>query len=494
MVRPIILICLTMATALLPYLSLFSQDTKRNTWPEFRGTNRSGIAQPEQDPPVDLNSDDCLIWKTPLLSGMSSPCIWGDRIFLTGFDKENQKLHTLCYNRLNGELIWDRIVPAKEIEPYHATGNPADATPATDGEYVYFYFGSYGLLCYDFAGEVLWTHELPVNDNIYGSGVSPILAENLVIIPIRRPVEGHFLLALDSKSGQQVWKRPVKYIGWSTPVLCENDLIYHGIHTIAGYDINDGSEKWHVSFRTTGTSSPTVCNDIIYVATYTVLGEQNRRLQMPDYTELLNEHDSDGDAILSKEEFPADLQYNRYPETPDIPDAVLFLKDYWGWVDRDKSNSVDSTEWKSFLDLYALRSKDHGLVAIKSGGTGDVTADHVLWKENEGIPEVPSPLFYKDRIYMIKNGGKVTCINALTGQPLYNERLGTAGPYFSSPVVASDRIYIASLNGTVVVFEAGDKLKVLARNKLGEKIAATPAIVDDKLYIRTTKHLYAFGK
>ena len=73
-------------------------------------------------------------------------------------------------------------------------------------------------------------------------------------------------------------------------------------------------------------------------------------------------------------------------------------------------------------------------------------------------------------------------------------RLNASGPYFSSPVVAKDRIYIASGKGTVVVFAEGDEMKVLARNNLGEKIMATPAIVDDKLYIRSAKHLYAFGE
>jgi outer membrane protein assembly factor BamB len=494
MIKQLFLMCLIMISVMFINRSLFSQYADINTWPEFRGMNSSGVAHPEQDPPVTFDSDVNLVWKTPLISGMSSPCIWGDRIFLTGFDSENQQLQILCYNRLNGELIWNRIVPAKEIEPYHATGSPADATPATDGEHVYFHFGSYGLLCYDFAGEVLWTYELPINDNIYGSGASPILVDNLVILPVRRPKEGHYMLALNSKSGQQVWKRPIKYIGWSTPILCGNDLIYHGINIIAGYNVNDGSEKWRVSIRTTGTSTPVINNDILYVATYTILGEQNRRLKMPNYQELITKYDTNGDSLISKKEFPKDFQYNRYPEIHDTPDAILYLIDFWGMVDPDKNLSIDSLEWQAFLDLYSLRSIDHGLVAIKSGGTGDITASHILWRENEEIPEVPSPLFYKGYIYMIKNGGKVTCINALTGERLYQERLEASGPYFSSPIAAKDRIYIASFNGNVVVFETGGELKVLAINNLGEKISATPAIVNDKLYIRTSKHLYAFGE
>ncbi len=95
---------------------------------------------------------------------------------------------------------------------------------------------------------------------------------------------------------------------------------------------------------------------------------------------------------------------------------------------------------------------------------------------------------------MIKNGGMVTCMDAKTGKQYYRRRLGASSPYYSSPIVANDRIYIASGKGVIVVFEAGDQLQVLARNDLNEKIFATPAVIDNKIYVRTAGHLYAFGK
>ena len=107
--------CLTSISVTLINLPVLSQDLNKNIWPQFRGINCSGVAQPGQIPPVDLESPEKLIWKSELLPGASSPCIWGDRIFLTGFDKENQQLHVMCFNRLNGKQLWNRIVPAKEI-------------------------------------------------------------------------------------------------------------------------------------------------------------------------------------------------------------------------------------------------------------------------------------------------------------------------------------------------------------------------------------------
>jgi outer membrane protein assembly factor BamB len=77
---------------------------------------------------------------------------------------------------------------------------------------------------------------------------------------------------------------------------------------------------------------------------------------------------------------------------------------------------------------------------------------------------------------------------------IYRERVNTTGSYFASPVAVGGRVYIASRNGIVTVIDAGDKLKILAKNNLGELITATPAVVDNKLYLRTDKALYAFGK
>ena len=217
-------------------------------------------------------------------------------------------------------------------------------------------------------------------------------------------------------------------------------------------------------------------------------------MKIPDFQELLSKYDTDQDSLVNKQEFPDEFFITYRPEIRDMPNANINIANYWWAVDGDRNGYIDSTDWRKFIDGYEKRSIDHGLVAIKSGGIGDVTASHVLWKESQRVPEVPSPLYYKGRVYMIKNGGIVSCLESTTGKLVYRTRLNASGAYFSSPVAANDRIYIASGKGTVVVFATGDELKVLARNNLGEEIKATSAIVDNKLYIRTAKHLYAFGE
>jgi outer membrane protein assembly factor BamB len=133
------------------------------------------------------------------------------------------------------------------------------------------------------------------------------------------------------------------------------------------------------------------------------------------------------------------------------------------------------------------------VMAVRPGSKGEVSQGDIAWSERRGVPGVPSPLYYKGRLYTFLNGGIVFCRAADTGKLLYSGRVGALGDYYSSPVAAGDKVYIASNEGVVTVLDAGEELKILATNKLDGAILATPALVDDKIYVRTESHLYAFG-
>ena len=122
-----------------------------------------------------------------------------------------------------------------------------------------------------------------------------------------------------------------------------------------------------------------------------------------------------------------------------------------------------------------------------------MTETRLVWQEKKSVPEAPSPLVVGNRAYMIKNGGIITCLDAETGVRKVRARLGAPGADYSSPVAVNDRIYVASSEGIVVVFKDSDTLEVLARNEIGEPIFATPAFVDDTIYLRTENALYAFA-
>jgi outer membrane protein assembly factor BamB len=132
-------------------------------------------------------------------------------------------------------------------------------------------------------------------------------------------------------------------------------------------------------------------------------------------------------------------------------------------------------------------------MAVRPGSTGEVVQANIVWSERRGVPGVPSPLYYNRRLYTFRDGGLVFCRVAETGELLYSERIGALGYYYSSPVAADNKIYIASAEGVVIVLDAGQKLNTLATNRLDDAILATPALVGGNIYVRTQSHLYAFG-
>jgi outer membrane protein assembly factor BamB len=132
---------------------------------------------------------------------------------------------------------------------------------------------------------------------------------------------------------------------------------------------------------------------------------------------------------------------------------------------------------------------DHGLLAIRV----KENKPEVIWRENTSIPEVPSPLLYQGRLFLVRNGGVATCLDAVTGRVIYRARIGAPGAYYASPIAAGGRVYLASSEGVVTVISAGgDQLKIASHNELGEEMIATPAIAGHSIYIRTLQSLYAF--
>jgi outer membrane protein assembly factor BamB len=165
-----------------------------------------------------------------LPSGHSSPAIWGARVFLTAYDTERRKLQVLALSRKTGELLWQRDIEAEQIEKVHKVSSPATATPVVDGERVYAYFGSYGLVSFDLNGNRQWEVRIPVAETLDGSGTSPILAGELLILN-RDEFKEPFLLAVDRKSGKTVWKHPHQpaqgSMSQATPVLLQQQIVLH---------------------------------------------------------------------------------------------------------------------------------------------------------------------------------------------------------------------------------------------------------------------------
>ena len=163
-------------------------------------------------------------------------------------------------------------------------------------------------------------------------------------------------------------------------------------------------------------------------------------------------------------------------------------------MDRNRDRKITKEEWDNFRSSTSQWATTRaGLYSIRLGGQGNVTGTHIDWKETKGVTEVPTPLLYDGRLYVVRNGGIVHCRDPKDGRHFFRGRLGAIGGYYASPVAGDGKVYFASDRGDITVLAAGEELKVLAKNDLGDRIMGTPALVDGKIYVRTDGHLYAFG-
>ena len=449
-----------------------------SNWPQFRGQGGTGIGTGK--PPVEFGSGKNERWKVEVPHGHSSPCIWGGKIFLTGLD--NGKLITFCLDRANGHELWRAEAPVEKVEATHRIGSPASSTPCTDGERLYVYFGSFGVLVYDLNGKELWRKPLPQPVVEFGTGASPILADGKVIIVSDQDV-GSYLLALDAASGKEVWRkdRPEFRRSFSSPFLWKHDgmeeLIVAGSLWVRSYDPRDGKERWSArGMARVSNATPTAGDGVLLVSSWNVGGDEGDRVSMAPFAEFLAANDKNKDGVLSKDEFPAGP-----------------VKDRFSQMDVDKDGLVTKDEYQHMSDMFAQAANQ--IFAIKPGGSGDITDTHVLWKINKHLPYVSSPLCVGNRVYAFKNGGLASCYDLQTGKVFYQaERMDAPGDYYSSAIAVHDCVYVASQKGTVTVLKGGDTFNVLARNSLGEQIFASPAAVDGCLFIRTENHLFSFGE
>jgi len=306
------------------------------------------------------------------------------------------------------------------------------------------------------------------------------------------------LLAINKYDGSTVWKHSlIKQEGrdsYSSPVIYKDEVIIYASDDVAGYSLKTGDRIWRFVIDVIdAASTPVLGNDILYTVSYSAMGNPDMIAQFPDFMEFAAKYDKNGDLMIEKKEVE-NFQFLIYPEMPEIPGYNVPLMYVMGWWDVNKDNFIDSTEWNAKIEEWGSLYDKQGLKAIKLGGKGDIGLNYILWGHTEDVPFISSPLLFNNHVYMIRNGGIISCFHAESGELLYQEGLGASGAYFSSPIAAGGRIYVASRNGIVTVIEAGDELNKLEQIDLEDIIMATPAVVDNKLYIRTAGFLYAFGE
>ena len=489
---------------LLSNLAVNGQEGKVN-WNQFRGPNGQGVAQSGRIP-VNFGPNLNVLWKTAVNQGHSSPVIWNNHIFFTASDPANPKeLITLAIDRGKGKILWQQVVQAETQGRFHPLNNPASSTPAADDKHVYVYFGTYGLLCYDHAGNEVWLRRIDTPESKYGMATSPILYKDTVILVLDGDGGSSRLLAIHRDTGETVWEQPRSLFkaGWSTPMIFRHgevdELVVLGSKRLTSYEPSTGEEIWWAGgFADETIGIPVTGDGLLFAGTAALGGRGDDKLDAGGTWKItVEEFDRNHDNQIQRDEMTEGFAFIQRPELPkDNPGYGLPVNDMdilLRIFDHDKNGIISEEEWMQTMSGFAGLSQPN-LVAIRPGATKDARKSHVAWEIQRGIPETPSLLYCRGRLYLLRDGGLITCLEASTGKELFRERIGAPGQYIASPIVAGDKVVVASTRGIVTVIQADDKLKILARNDFAEEIFATPAVAEDRIYLRTTAHLYALGK
>jgi outer membrane protein assembly factor BamB len=223
-------------------------------WPRWRGPSGQGNVAPGKYANTWSPSRN-IKWRTPVPgAGNSSPIVWGDRIYLTTAQNNGAKLSLLAFNRADGTVLFESVVPQEGIEHVHFKNGHASATPATDGTMIYASFGRHGLVGFDMNGKIVWHRKFGPIDNYHGPAGSPVLYKDRVFL--YQDHEGSsaqkaFVAAFDAKTGKTLWETSRnETVGWGTPVVINSggrdELVLNSQRRVASYDPMTGKELWTV--------------------------------------------------------------------------------------------------------------------------------------------------------------------------------------------------------------------------------------------------------
>ncbi|MCO6454002.1 MAG: PQQ-binding-like beta-propeller repeat protein [Pirellulaceae bacterium] len=230
---------------------------RADDWPAWRGPHGDGSTT-ETGFPLEWSAETHVRWKVALPGpGNSTPIVCGDRVLVSCASDEGRRRSLLCFAAADGKQLWERSVEFPEVERTHNTNPQCSSSPVTDGQRVIVWHGSAGVHAYDLDGQPLWQADLGTFEHIWGTGSSPLLYEDLVILNCGPGVRT-FVVALDKRTGKEVWRREPEGIvsktadeyhgSWSTPVLVrsqERPLLLLSLPTrLWAWDPLTGNDIW----------------------------------------------------------------------------------------------------------------------------------------------------------------------------------------------------------------------------------------------------------
>jgi outer membrane protein assembly factor BamB len=405
-------------------------------WPQWRGPDGQGVSN-ETGLPTEWSAVNNVKWKTEISGrGHSSPIVWGKKIFLTtALDGEaipgrtagvthkmsdgstfvhpdavgaNLK-HTfkvVCLDRDTGKILWERVAYEGPVQDSrHKKASFASSTPATDGKYVFAFFGTEGLYAYDFQGKEVWKQNLgTLGTASVGYGVSPILYGNLVIMQCDESGMNSFIVAFDKKTGKEAWRVARKVdVTWSTPVLVKTakgtELVAGAAEAIIAYDPATGKELWrHKGLESNAVPSPVVSNDLVVLTS-----------GYPNKIALALKAGGNGDVTGTSQ-----LAWSYNKGTAYVPSPILYGD-------------------------YVYLMTDRGLLTCLDAKTGKMEY------EGQRVPKpttfLASPVAYEGKILLTSEDGETFILKAGPKHEVLGSN-SVGEPVYASPAIANGNLFI----------------------------------------------------
>ncbi len=470
-------------------------------WPGFRGPGGLATIPDGDNGVLSSLSEESLLWKVASGSGHSSPAISGGSLFLSSAEDGGRTLVMTAYRCSDGGVRWQHRVPGTPNGRYgHRAANPAAPTPCVDGKRVYFYFGGYGIIAREIAsGALAWERKLAVRSHTFGTGSSPILHGDLLVLN-RDGWKEAAILGISTSDGRTRWEipRPGFRTTYATPFVWKNsgrtEIVVPGMLSLRSYDPADGSLHWSVDdLCVFPCTTPVAGKNRLFFAAWATPNadakEQRNQIfwgdievdpkEASDPDWFFKRFDKDGDGRITRKELPPSR-----------------ARDVFNFVDVNGDDFWSKKEYARVENSSAPGRNI--LVAVDAGSENTlIPGKGLAWTYEKGkaLPYVSSPLLLNGRLYLVKTGGVLTCLDASTGETVYGpRRCGVSGEYYASPVAWGDKVILCAQRGVVLVLKDAEELSIEKEYDLGEEIYASPAVVGQVLYLRSRDHLWAFGK
>jgi outer membrane protein assembly factor BamB len=413
-------------------------------WPSWRGPGALGISS-ETGIPSKWDPAKNIKWKMEVPGlGHSSPIVWGDRIFVT------------------------TAVNSNSAEDNFQKGFPMGNRKLDTGDI------SWKVLCFDKeTGKLLWEKTAVTRKPVNGRHIKNSYASQSPV------TDGTYVYAFFGDpgmycydfNGKLIWSKELGSFSmrsnWglgSSPVLYKNYVIQTcdqetGKSFIIALDKKTGEKAWK-----------TDRDELSSWSTPYVYDKGARPELIVNATKAIRSYD---------------------PETGNLL-----------WECRGPATSI-TTPAPTFINGLIIVSSGfimdpiRPITAFRPGGAGDVTlkpnetsSGAIAWRQQIAAPYIPSPIAYKDRIYVVLDQGFIACYDANTGKEIYGKTRIESTNFSASPVAMDGKIFFPSEDGVVYVIKAGDQYELLAKNSFDESILASPAVSGGKMFIRSIKHLY----